>query len=170
MLVCILRRIIFAAYSSETALRDAYEKIKVADDTICQIYKSMHKIDTYERNFFTDVAKMYAQFNRSFIDNSNKNIVKNIVENSDNQLNALFFREFSIKNIKIGDIEKVCFEHETDIIFLINKSQLSLAKEPIIILLAYMVFEKRYTLTSKWFLSNELLEALFYSLGQNYER
>lgn len=153
----------------EVALRDAYDKIKVADDTICQIYQSMDKIDTYERKFFTDVANIYAQFNRSLVDKTGKDAVKNVIQNSDHQLNALFFKEFSVKNIEIEDIEKVCSENETDISFLINNSQLTLAKEPIVILLAYMVFKKKYTLTSKWFLSDELLEALFYSLGQNYE-
>ena len=153
----------------EVALRDAYDKIKVADDTICQIYQSMHNIDTYERKFFTDVANIYAQFNRSLVDISDKDVVKKVIQDSDHQLNALFFKEFSVKNIQIQDIEKVCSENETDIFFLINNSQLTLAKEPIVILLAYMVFKKKYTLTSKWFLSNELLEALFYSLGQNYE-
>jgi ppGpp synthetase/RelA/SpoT-type nucleotidyltranferase len=154
----------------EISLRDAYDKIKVADDTICQIYQSMHKIDTYERKFFTDVVNIYAQFNRSLAELSDKDVVKSVIQSSDHQLNALFFKEFSIKNIQIQDIEKVCSENENDISFLINKSQLTLAKEPIVILLAYMVFKKKYTLTSKWFLSNELLEALFYSLGQNYEQ
>lgn len=149
-------------------LANAYEMIEKIDNYIWLIYNSMENNDIHIKEFYTEIANIYSQFNRRFVQNSKKVEIKELVEKSDKRLNALIFSIYEVEKIKIDDIETVCKLNYKDVDYLVN-SNIFLTQEPIIILIAYLCFKKRNTLKIRWFLSDDILQEIFHKLGFAYD-
>jgi ppGpp synthetase/RelA/SpoT-type nucleotidyltranferase len=149
-------------------IQEAYEMIIKIDLFMLNMYNSKNSFDSYVKGFFKEIACLYINLNHKLAPKVNEDVIRDTIQNSDHNLNALIFSTYEVENIAISDVISLCSEKASDIEYLIN-SDTYLVNEPIVIFIVYLFYKKRHTLKSKWFLSDEILSDIFHGLGYAYD-
>lgn len=152
----------------EKKLREAYEKIKVVDDFLRNLFRSREEYDLTVQQLFGDITNLYIQLRRDLREQAGEKLQRDKINESDHRLNALLFQIYDVGKISSNELFAVCEKHWKDVEFLVN-SKTILAREPIIVLIAYLFFTRKHTLRRSWILPEDILEEVYHHLGEAFE-
>ncbi|MEA5460605.1 RelA/SpoT domain-containing protein [Arcicella sp. LKC2W] len=150
------------AFSSNNQLVRLLSKaealMEVTDEYFCNAYETMEKVEEYEKSFLNGLIKLAEseldfKFDKNSIDIPLTNDIFNI---------------FEIRNIEIREIEKNIQRNKSLLKSLLANTKSYLGRQPIVILIAYLVFFDSSELKEKWHLEENILKEIFMRLNFSF--
>jgi len=128
--------------------------MEATDDYFCSIFEMIADETRKVHNFTIELINIYKTIDPNFIS-----------ETLDRELTEIFFNFLDDFNITIDAIKEMYQRNKVSIDYAIKNPKNYLPTQPVFILVAYLFFNHRHTLVSKWPLMSEQLEELYLSFG-----
>lgn len=139
-------------------LSKAEALMEVTDEYFDNAYQAMEDTKEYEHSFLESLIRMAdSELNFKFSRNS-----------VDVPLTNELFETFNIYNIQLEDVEKVIKDNKPLLTVLLKNMKSYLSKQPVLLLISYLVFSDSSELREKWMLEEHILKDIFKRLNFSY--
>lgn len=132
--------------------------MEVTDDYFLDIFEMISDEKRKYSNFYNELIKLYIKFNPSF------DIAKKDIELVD-----LIFKLLSILDVPFNKIEEFTIKQKELLQSAVNNSKLYLFSQPVILLIAYYLFNQQSFLKNNWPLSSDILKTTFNDFGVSFQ-
>lgn len=132
--------------------------MEVTDDYFVDIFRLMSDESRKYSNFYKELTTLYKGIKPQFEDKT-----------KDLELVDLIFKLLSQTDVPIDKIQEFNIKHKSDLQTAINRSKLYIFGQPVILLIAYYVYNHQSFIKEHWPLSEDRLKSIFNEFGISYK-